>query len=68
MEIRDCMGRLVCVADASTGFVEVRYKGVGVKLQLNVGATLDIDREGVLTSVTRASPTAFSVESHRQAA
>lgn len=63
-EIRDCRGRLVCKADASTGTVEMRYKGLWAKTCLSPGSVMTIEREGAVTTVTRTHQLPFSVESH----
>lgn len=67
-EIRDCRGRLVCRVDASTGIVEMRYKGLWTKIRLAPGSVITIEREGVVTTVTRTHQPPFSVESHDRAA
>ena len=67
-EIRDCRGRLVCKADASTGAVEMQYKGLRAKTCLPLGSVMTIEREGAVTIVTRTHQLSFSVESHDQVA
>ncbi len=62
-EIRDCNGRIACKGDATTGLVEVAYKRCKTSTQIPVGGTLRIEREGVVTIVTRLNDSAFHVES-----
>lgn len=63
MEIRDCLGRIACKGNATTGLVEVAYKHCTTSIKLSVGGTIKIEREGVVTLVTRISTTAFNIES-----
>jgi hypothetical protein len=67
-EIRDCKGRLACKGDAATGLIESMYRGQKTQTILAVGAYLIIERDGVVTVITRISLTAFKVESHAGAA
>lgn len=67
-EIRDCKGRLTCKGDASTGYIESMYRGQKTQMILAVGAHLIIERDGIITVITRISITAFKVESHAGAA
>lgn len=67
-DIRDCRGRLVCKADAPTGIVEMQYKGLRTETRLSPGSMMIIEREGVVTTVTRTHQPSFSVESHDRAA
>ena len=64
MEFRDCTGRLAATGDATTGLVENRYKGQKTKALLRIGASLTIERENVITIITRISFTTFNAESH----
>ncbi|HOC03571.1 MAG TPA: hypothetical protein PKK91_08840 [bacterium] len=50
-------------AYATTGLVEVAYKRCKTSTQIPVGGTLRIEREGVVTIVTRLNDSAFHVES-----
>ena len=68
MEFRDCLGRLAATGDAITGLVENRYKGQKTKTRLGIGESLTIERENVITIITRISTTAFNVESRYIAA
>ncbi|MED1419381.1 hypothetical protein QS257_04380 [Terrilactibacillus sp. S3-3] len=67
-EIRDCKGRIACKGNATTGLVEVLYKRCKTSTQIPIGGTLRIEREGVVTIVTRLNDSAFHVESHVYAA
>jgi len=67
-DIKDCKGRLACKADAATGAVEQAYKGCKTSTQLPVGGSLTIERDAIVTVITRISPTNFQVDSHPLAA
>ncbi|KPU44493.1 hypothetical protein OXPF_19870 [Oxobacter pfennigii] len=67
-DIRDCKGRIACKVNAATGLVEVVYKRCKTSTQIPAGGTLRIERDGVVTIVTRSSDSAFHVESHVNAA
>lgn len=62
--IRDCKNRVACMGDAATGLVEFLYKGVKTRTKLSVGAAFTIERDDIVTRVTRISATAFQVESY----
>ena len=68
VEFRDCKGRLAATGNAKTGLVENHYKGQKTKARLRIGESLTIERENVITTITRISTTAFNVESHLLAA
>ena len=68
VEFRDCTGRLAATGDVITGLVENRYKGQKTKAQLRIGESLTIERENVITIITRISATEFNVESRLFAA
>jgi len=65
---RDCKNRIACKGDAATGLVESLYKGCKTGTRLSVGAEFTIERDGVVTKITRVSTTAFHVESYDLAA
>lgn len=67
-DIRDCRGRLVCKADAPTGIVEMQYKGLRTETCLSPGSAMTIEREGIVTTVTRSHQPPFSMESHSRVA
>lgn len=66
--IRDCKGRVACKGDAATGDVESAYKGHKTRTRLSIGEVFTIERDDIITKVTRISTTAFRVESHARAA
>lgn len=41
-EIRDCLGRLACCGDASTGYVSSLYKGHRTTAYLAIGETFTV--------------------------
>lgn len=63
-DIRDCNGRLVCKANATTGVVEIVYKRCKTSTQIPIGGTLKIERDGVVTIIKRINDAAFHVESY----
>ena len=66
--IRDCAGRIVCKGDAGTGFIEIRYRDLIIHATLVMGETYVIEREGIVTTVTRTGDFHFSVSSRIAAA
>jgi hypothetical protein len=56
------------MGDAATGLVESLYKGVKTRTELSVGAAFTVERDDVVTKITRISTTAFRVESYDLAA
>ncbi|MPN04989.1 hypothetical protein SDC9_152238 [bioreactor metagenome] len=69
MEIlRDCIGRIACKGDASTGLIETLYKGHKTRTMIPIGEKFIIEREDTVTTVTRISNKIFHVESYRRAA
>ena len=67
-QIRDFLGRVVCKGDASSGFIEIRYRDLTVQAILAIGDSYTVERENVVTIITRASRLRFSVSSCRKAA
>jgi len=63
-DIRDCCGRIACKFDVNSGFVEVVYKRIKTSTQIAIGGAFRIEREGVITLITRNSDATFFVESH----
>ena len=63
-EIRDCRGRLACIAEPKTGYVETIYKGQKAGTYLPIGATFLIERDGIRTTVSRNTKTSFKTESY----
>lgn len=59
--IRDEKGRVACVADPLTGIIEIKYNKIFVQTVLEIGKSLTIEREGVVTTLTRLSTTDFHV-------
>ena len=62
-EVRDCRGRLACIVEECTGYVETVYKGQKAGTYLPVGATFMIERDGILTTVTRDTQVTFITNS-----
>lgn len=59
--IRDCRGRVVCMADPRTGRLEAKYCKQIVRLTLGIGESITLEREGTITTITRLSVTDLRV-------
>ena len=66
--IRDYKGRICCVGDPATGYVENKYKGQEATAYLAVGKSFTITRENILTRITRTAKNTFDVERRNLAA
>ena len=66
--IRDCLGRICCVGDPSTGYIENKYKGQEATAYLAVGKSFTITRENIMTRITRTPKNTFDVERRNLAA
>lgn len=66
--IRDCLGRICCVGNPVTGYVENKYKGQEATAYLAVGKSFTIMRENILTKITRTANNTFNVERRNLAA
>ena len=62
-EIRDFRGRLACIAEPDTGYVETIYKGQKAGVILPVGATFLVERDGIRTTVTRNTKETITTKS-----
>lgn len=60
--IRDCKGRICCVGDPATGYIENKYKGQEAIAYLEIGRSFIILRENILTRITRTDKNTFDVE------
>ncbi len=67
-DIKDYFDHLVCKVDEVTGFVEASYKKQTTSTYLSIGESFVIDRNGVVTVITRDSYKTFKVERHIAAA
>lgn len=63
-DIRDCKGRIACKGNTTTGMVTAIYKGCRTSTLLSIGEIFEIERDSILTIVTRTNANAFSVESY----
>ena len=57
-EIRDCKGRLTCLADENTGEIEARYKGAIARTTL-----FTIKRDNTVTNIFFSPQKTFRIES-----
>ena len=65
--IRDCLGRLVCKGDPETGLIECLYKGNKTSTVLADGETFTIERQDIVTTITKAIITHdFKIESWKK--
>ncbi len=62
-DIRDFKGRLACKGDAGTGLIESVFKGCRTRTRLPFGEVFTVERDGIVTDVTRLNDHAFHVES-----
>lgn len=62
--IRDLLGRLIAYCDPLSGAIESKYKQQLIITRLSVGAQLTIVREGIATTITRATLEPLRVDSH----
>ena len=67
-QIRDCIGRLACVVDTKTGLLEQAHKGCKTRIILRPGETFTIEREGIITDITRTETSAVKVNSRKRTA
>jgi hypothetical protein len=68
LEIRDRIGRLACVFDARTGLLEQAHKGCRTRTILHPGGTFTIEREGIVTVITRTGASGVKVTSTKTTA
>ena len=61
--IQDCIGRLACKFDPRTGLLEQAHKGCKTRIILHPGDTFTIEREGIITVITRTDTSAVKVTS-----
>ena len=62
-EIRDCKGRLSCLADENTGEIEARYKGAIARTTLSPGSVFTIKRDNTVTNIFFSPQKTFRIES-----
>lgn len=61
--IQDCIGRLACKFDTRTGLLEQAHKGCKTRTILHPGDSFTIEREGIITVITRTDTSAVKVTS-----
>lgn len=66
--IRDCKGRVVCKANTSNGQIEIKYRDIVVRATVDIGSTYTVERDSVITQITRTSESHFSVSSYQRSA
>jgi len=52
-EVRDCLGKLVCMVDEETGIIESRNKKSTTRTYLSVGNRQEYEINGILTTIIR---------------
>ena len=68
ISFRDCLGRLACMGDPETGLVECLYKGNKTSAVLAVGEVFTVERQEIVTVITRVATNDFKVESQKKTA
>ena len=63
--LHDCLGRLACMGNPNTGFVECVYKGHKTSTKLEIGESFTVERQNVVTVITRTPNNRFDVCSHK---
>ena len=65
VEIRDCLGRLVCKADPETGKISVIINKQKTEFYLRPGMTYLVERDFIRTTVEYSENEYFFVDSKR---
>ncbi len=65
---KDCRERCICYADPATGEIEHEYKREKTSTQIPIGGKYRVERDDVITILTRISDQEFTVDSYRKAA
>lgn len=66
--LHDCLGRLACMGNPNTGFVECVYKGHKTSTTLEIGESFTVERQNIITIITRLPNNHFDIYSHRTVA
>ena len=66
--LHDCLGRLACMGNPATGFVECVYKGHKTSTTLEVGESFTVERQNIITIITRTPNNHFDICSHKTVA
>lgn len=64
----DCLGRLACKGNPETGLVECLYKGNKTSTILAIGESFTVERQEIVTIITRVAAHDFKVNSRKKAA
>lgn len=64
----DCLGRLACKGNPETGLVECLYKGNKTSTILASGESFTVERQEIVTIITRVAAHDFKVNSRKKAA
>lgn len=64
----DCLGRLACKGNLETGLVECLYKGNKTSAILAIGESFTVERQDIVTIITRVAAHDFKVDSRKTAA
>lgn len=64
----DCLGRLACKGNPETGLVECLYKGNKTSAILAIGESFTVERQDIVTIITRVAAHDFKVDSRKTAA
>ena len=64
----DCLGRLACMVNPEAGLVECLYKGNKTSAVLAIGESFTVERQDIVTIITRVTAHDFKVESQKKVA
>jgi hypothetical protein len=62
---KDCRERCVCYADAETGLIKHEYRHEKTSTHIPIGGTYRIERDSIVTILTRVNRQEFRKESYR---
>ena len=62
--LHDCLGRLACMGNPDTGFIECVYKGHKISTTLEIGESFTVERQNVVEPLEYAR---FALDGEMQA-
>ena len=64
----DCLGRIACKGNPDTGLVECIYKGNKTSAVLEIGESFTVERQNIVTVITRTGINQFEINSNKRVA